>query len=1017
MDYQQLLRALHQVRAAVWQMSREEDIHQVLESMSAALQDLGLAFDNLGVNIIDTAGEAPEVRFFIYKPSAAGGWWERDSRTQPDNAAMRCSIGRLVQFWQAGETVYRPDLQRDDPYGEYAQLSSGNPGIRSLIDLPFTHGTLALNSRQPHAFSGHLEILEAVAQVLSEGFSRVNDLRALERQVRAREALNRAVGAVVNSKTLDEIFHEVVTGAAELAFGGQAMLFLCDPGEQLLVPRAAVGLRWEICRDLRLQPGEGLSGQVLATGEPVAGPYLAEPSSWRAPPAVRELFLRAMPEPAAAVGWAGAVPLRHPTGKIIGTLAVGGCLYPLGSEDLAQLANLAQQAALAIERQQATLALRESELRYRGLVENLHAIIREADALTLATTFVSPRAESLLGYPAGQWLAEPDFWARHIHPEDRDQTLATCRAFAARALDHTLQYRFLAHDGQVRWFEEVLHVIPASPTLPARLRGVMIDISYRRQAKAREQLDLALQRLRAVVLKMSGQEDWASLITALDQELRRLVPCTQSSIQFVDARADTFTGHFIGIPPLPPIPAQPLPASLREVVTTGKPLHRRSREEIRQCGDLLPPEVGSVVDVPFLGGTLAMNSLAEHTFTAGDLQILESFAEVLSEAYLRLEDLNRLQAKEEELRQSQKMEAVGQLAAGIAHNFNNLLQGVLLNAELCQSQHPPAQLAEYLQEVLDCATRAAEMVGQLMVIGRHWKAPEHRALDLGQVVGDMVSICRKTFDRRIDLRLHLPAQLLPVMGNANQLGQVLLNLLVNARDALEAGEGRAPLIQVRLHPAARRDPQGRAGSFVCLQVEDNGVGMTPEVRAQIFDPFFTTKEVGKGTGLGLSTAYSILRDHSGWIECESAPGKGTRLSCFIPAAESHPDEEPGEVAAMASGSGTLLVIDDESFIRKALASTLGKAGYTVLEARDGTEGLALFEQHHGHLDLVLLDLSMPGLSGREVLRRLKEQDPRVPVVICSGYGIDPPPAECAALIHKPVRARELCAVVQQLLAD
>ena len=1009
--------AVQQIREAVWWMRGEEDIDLVLQCMTVELQVLGLDFDRLGVTLIEDRGEEPAVTWGSRRSEQGNGQWLSGSYVPPEDTALRRLIEGLVRIWHHKEMVYRPDLGAGDADLEYEHLRARNPQIRALIDLPFTHGILSLSSTHGQAFDGYLEVLETMALVLSEGFTRANDLKALEDQARARGALARGIATVVGSRNLEEVFDEVVVIAAEMMRATQAAIFLCDPQDQTLAPQAQVGGHRETYRELRVQRGEGVSGQALVTGDSVIlSCGMAQPDPALAA-GVGAAPWRAL-EPPVSAGWEVAVPLCE-EGRTIGVLTVNGCPHRPAAEDLEHLQTLGHQAVLAIQRQQAFQTLQANEGRYRGLVESLEVIVWEADPATLAFRFVSPQAESMLGYPVTQWLGEEGFWAAHIHPDDRDQALANWRQTVAQGLDRTFSYRMLAADGQLLWIEHKAQVIPApGGHSPQLMRGTLADITFRKQVEKQILLDLGLQRVRLAIMAMRHPEDWAVVAGRFYEELRQVVGCYRSSIQLVDREREGFTGYFTDGQSVTNHGFHALPASLRQVLSSKTSLYRRTREEIRQYGDLASAEVGCIVDVPFSGGTLGMSSTAEHAFDLEAIGVLESFAAVLSEGYLRLQDLRALEAKELQLRQSQKLEAIGQLTAGIAHNFNNMLQGVVGNLNLAMVDSPPTQ-QRWLRDAENVAMGAAQMVRQLMLYTRG-EAGEFEAgpLELGRVVNDVLSLCRRTFDKSIEIRVTLPSDLPPVQGDGNQLEQVLLNLYMNARDALEEGAGTGFWIQTTARQVKQVAPkEAVVRSYVALQVSDNGPGMEDQVRERIFEPFFTTKEVGKGTGLGLATVYGILQHHQGWIECQSEVGKGTTFTLYLPVAAVSIPAVTGQASAPTiGGSETLLVIDDDPSVRRSMVQLLLHLGYEVLEAAHGLQGLEIAGAHAGHLDLVLLDLSMPGLSGREVLGQLQARDPGLKVIICTGYAADKAEVKGAvAVVRKPVTLRQLATTLRQVL--
>ena len=385
-------------------------------------------------------------------------------------------------------------------------------------------------------------------------------------------------------------------------------------------------------------------------------------------------------------------------------------------------------------------------------------------------------------------------------------------------------------------------------------------------------------------------------------------------------------------------------------------------------------------------------------------------------------DITERQQLKEQLNQSQKMQAVGQLTSGIAHNFNNMLMGIMGNLEVAllhasESQKPRLEAADRY------AQRGAEMVKQLMVFShRGTSLDEQQPLEINSVIHDMVAICRKTFDRKIDLDVNLPAPSPVVLGDTSQLGQVFLNLCLNAQDALKGIEGRVPRIKItagaaHYHAEDIPHPGLLPGEYVQVRVSDNGVGMDEDTRERVFEPFFTTKEIGKGTGLGLATAFTIVRQHGGWIRVESQSGAGTTFSVYLPGTgQAGVPEVIEESEAVSGGTETILVIDDDQENRNVLSFVLERHGYTVLLGADGKEGLDIFQHERDRIALVLLDLVLPKMSGQNVLTRILALDPDAKVVVSTGISVDE--AELAgakAILTKPYRSKQVLQTLRRVL--
>jgi PAS domain S-box-containing protein len=372
-------------------------------------------------------------------------------------------------------------------------------------------------------------------------------------------------------------------------------------------------------------------------------------------------------------------------------------------------------------------------------------------------------------------------------------------------------------------------------------------------------------------------------------------------------------------------------------------------------------------------------------------------------------DVTARKRMEEQLYQGQKMEAVGQLTAGIAHNFNNVLSIILPNVALCRRDAPPLMAAR-LADVEHAAERAADLIRQLMLFARREVEATKQPMDPLDTVRRTLEICRTTFDRGIRIELLTGPDVPRVVANAGQLEQVMLNICINARDALENGSTQAPYIRI----AVDRTPRGN----VQIRVADNGPGMDEATRSRVFEPFFTTKEVGRGTGLGLASAYAIVTDHRGHIRCESRLGEGANFEIELPGMSQRDWTLPivERAPEPPHGSETVLIVDDEPLVRRATRALLEQGGYRVLECCDGDEALRTMERERGAIDLVILDRSMPGLSGEEVFDELQSVARDVPVVLLTGHPAGGATAgRAAAALNKPVDLAMLLTTVRGIL--
>jgi PAS domain S-box-containing protein len=355
-------------------------------------------------------------------------------------------------------------------------------------------------------------------------------------------------------------------------------------------------------------------------------------------------------------------------------------------------------------------------------------------------------------------------------------------------------------------------------------------------------------------------------------------------------------------------------------------------------------------------------------------------------------DMTERRRLEEQLRQAQKMEAVGRLAGGIAHDFNNLLMTITGYSELLLERLDAEDaLRATAEEIHATATRGVSLTRQLLTFSRN-QVLRPAVIELNGVVIEIERMLRRLIGEHIELTTALADGEAPVRADRIQLEQVLMNLVVNARDAMPGG-GRLRIATaiVDVPPASAYFPSAPPGTYVQLDVRDSGHGMDAQTQSHIFEPFFTTKETGRGTGLGLSTAYGIVTQSGGFIAVESAPGAGSTFRVLLPrASEPAPraTARRGAFASLPRGSETVLLVEDETGVRELIRDFLARCGYTVLEATEVPEAFALFETHANHLDLLITDVVMPQMNGRVLAERLLERQPGLRVLYMSGYTDD-----------------------------
>ncbi len=354
-------------------------------------------------------------------------------------------------------------------------------------------------------------------------------------------------------------------------------------------------------------------------------------------------------------------------------------------------------------------------------------------------------------------------------------------------------------------------------------------------------------------------------------------------------------------------------------------------------------------------------------------------------------DITENKKLEAQFRQSQKLEAVGRLAGGVAHDFNNILAVIQMQADLLKvsEDHSPAALRESAREIAAATQRATALTRQLLMFSRNENI-QQQDLDLNESLNNMSKLLRRTLGEDVHLQFKFAMQPMHVHADPGMMDQVLINLAINARDAMPKGgqlvieTAAAEFDEQTAAQSARIKP----GSFVCLSVSDSGCGIPPENLPRIFEPFFTTKEVGKGTGLGLATVFGIVQQHQGWINVYSEVGQGTTFRIYLPRLTKMSEQKPNRLsmATLPGGSETILLVEDDTFVCASVRNILVKLGYRVLDAVNGVEALKIWKQNRNDIHLVLTDLVMPGgMNGKELGEELLKENPKLKIIYTSGY--------------------------------
>ncbi len=653
------------------------------------------------------------------------------------------------------------------------------------------------------------------------------------------------------------------------------------------------------------------------------------------------------------------VPI-HDGLKVIGVLSIQSYApSAYTAQDLQLLQSVGDHCGGALNRIQAAEALRQSEERFRQLAENIDEVFWITDPAKQRMLYISPAYETIWGRTCASLYAAPLTWLDAVHPEDRDRIR---QAALTRQPDGTYdaEYRIVRPDQSVRWIHDRAFPVRDARGQVERLVGVARDITERKRAEDR----IAREQARFKFIFDTVPVGIAFHSVHPDGQFTRTINDAHLRISGLTREQHDEPGIYRRIThPDDHVIQQRFNAQVQAGLIKSFSMEKRYLHAD-----------GKVVWVNF--------SYQREQYPDGTMDELTTVV-----------DITKLKHAEEQLRQSQKMDAIGQLAGGVAHDFNNILAVIQMQAGMLREERnlPPNQF-DFAGEIEKAAQRAANLTRQLLLFSRR-QTLQPRDLDLNELIAYMTKMLQRILGEDIRMQFHPAPEPLYIHADAGMVDQVLMNLAVNSRDAMpQGGELRIETAVAEFDDAsAAQTPNARPGSFVCLSVTDTGGGIPPAALPRIFEPFFTTKDIGKGTGLGLATVFGIVEQHQGWIHVASELGRGTTLQVYLPRLLQLADLKPvgTSPAAARGGSETILVVEDDPALRGVVITTLSQLGYRVLEAASGVLALEVWRQNRATISLLLTDLVMPdGMNGKALAEKLREQNPELKVIYTSGYSAD-----------------------------
>lgn len=592
-------------------------------------------------------------------------------------------------------------------------------------------------------------------------------------------------------------------------------------------------------------------------------------------------------------------------------------------------------------------------------------------------SFVSDNVSEKLGYQPHEFIENPRFWSQQIHPDDTKQLFAIALHLFHHQY-HVLEYRFRHKDGTYRWIRDEMKLVYNQQGSLQEIVGAWYDITENKQAQEQVKEQAALLDITTDAILV---QDFKNKILFWNKSAERLYGWKTSDVQGKNA-------------------LNLLYQETEQLEPIWKALDEKGawQGELRQI-----TKDGKAI-------------IVESSWT-----VVRETKENPKSILIVNTDITQKKQLEAQFLRIQRLESIGTLASGIAHDLNNILAPMLISAQVLETRLQDEKSKKLLQILITNAKRGANLVKQVLSFGRGIEG-QFTTIQVKHLISDFRQIVTQTFPKSIELSLDVSPDLWTVSGDATQLHQVLMNLCVNARDVMPQG-GLLTICAENVYldqTQTQVNIDAKVGPYIAITVADTGTGIPSDLLDRIFEPFFTTKEIGKGTGLGLPTVLGIIKGHGGFLNVSSEVGKGTEFKIYLPGIQEDEIERREEIQFPTGNGEQILIVDDEVFIRELSQVTLKKYGYRVLTASNGIEAVDLYAQHQDEISLVLLDMMMPSMDGPSTVHYLQKINPSIKIIAMSGLALNVMLAEVAKLgvttfLSKPYTQEELLEAISQTL--